>query len=344
MQNRSQLYYCALSDASWPAALRRVGCPLDQARVSVRIDAPDAAAIEIDMRGLLAADSRLVVSLCCLGAQPWGYRTVARSVAADAPLGTLVGIGACAPPPVACRAGAAMRADVDLFKWRGVPEPMRIVCQVRAADIHALFAAPWLCTVSLVSSMLPGVPEQVVPGTRDLPLVPISQMEQDSPHRTRICAPTCVAMLLQTYGLAAACLRLAELCYVPEVDMYGVWPAAVYAAARHGCPGCVHQFSSFAQAQQLLDAGVPLICSLRYGRGELSGAAVPATVGHLVVLRGYDAGSVLVHDPAASVRAAVPRRYDRQEFVRAWLAGSAAACIVFPPPERRPGLHREERR
>ncbi|MCY3795839.1 MAG: peptidase C39 family protein, partial [Gammaproteobacteria bacterium] len=62
--------------------------------------------------------------------------------------------------------------------------------------------------------------------------------------------------------------------------------------------------------------------------GELPGAPLSKTAGHLVTRYGVDGDAVLVNDPAAGDAAGVPRRYDLEAFSRAWLRRRGAAYIM----------------
>ena len=79
-------------------------------------------------------------------------------------------------------------------------------------------------------------------------------------------------------------------------------------------------------------AGVPIIVSLAWGRDELTGAPLPASSGHLMVLVGFDAdGNPVVNDPAAPNDAAVRHTYIREEFERIWLERrSGTGYLIYP--------------
>jgi hypothetical protein len=84
-------------------------------------------------------------------------------------------------------------------------------------------------------------------------------------------------------------------------------------------------------ARGLLDAGHPLIASVRYAEGELRDGAVRKTNGHLLVVRGYEGNRVLVNDPAAARDDEVSRTYDLGEFCTVWLERSAVGYVLFAP-------------
>src|SRR5439155_461515 len=92
------------------------------------------------------------------------------------------------------------------------------------------------------------------------------------------------------------------------LDRYGVWPAAISAAGRHGVAGYLLRFPDWASAAWCLEQGLPVIASVTYGAGELVGAAMPETSGHLLVLTGCEGDEVLVNDPAGPAAARDTRR------------------------------------
>jgi hypothetical protein len=117
-------------------------------------------------------------------------------------------------------------------------------------------------------------------------------------------------------------------------DLYGVWPAAIVAAGRRGLAGYLLRFPDWATAAWCLERGLPLIVSVRYRAGELSGAAIAETTGHLLVLTGHDGDDVLVNDPAAPAAGGVPRRYRLAELARVWLERTGVGYVLFPPTPR----------
>jgi Peptidase_C39 like family len=139
-------------------------------------------------------------------------------------------------------------------------------------------------------------------------------------------------MVLAYYGARVPVADLAREIFHAELDLYGVWPAAVSAAGRRGVAGFLLRFPDWVAAAWCLERGVPIIASVRYGAGELTGAAIAQTSGHLLVLTGYAGGEVLVNDPAAPTAAEVRRRYRRAELERVWLERAGIGYVLFAPP------------
>ncbi len=171
----------------------------------------------------------------------------------------------------------------------------------------------------------------------DLPALPItsaiantpqaiSQMTAEEPLRRHICSPTSVAMLLP--GIA----REEVLAWTRDraTGLHGSWALAARAAALKGCVATVELHSDWSTALTLLRAGLPFAASIRFADGELQGAPLASTGGHLVVVHGVDGDTVLVHDPAADSDASVARRYDLGQFTKAWLAMRGASYIIAP--------------
>jgi hypothetical protein len=135
---------------------------------------------------------------------------------------------------------------------------------------------------------------------------------------------------LAYYGAPVTVAALAAEMFHPALDLYGVWPAAIRAASRRGVGGYLLRFPDWAAAAWCLEGGMPVIASVRYGAGELMGAAIAETSGHLLVLTGYGDGEVFVNDPAAPSTSEVARRYRLDDLRRVWLARSGVGYVLFP--------------
>jgi hypothetical protein len=224
-------------------------------------------------------------------------------------------------------AAEGLDVDVDVFRTRAPAEAVRLRARIPASAAAGVLGAPWLLSLSAAA---PSPPTGPAAGARvarlDVPV--LSQMDADAAIASRICSPTCVAMVLGYWGRPVALASLAAEIFHPGVDLYGVWPAAIRAAGLRGVAGYLLRFPDWASAAWCLGRGLPVIASIRYRAGELGGSAMPETTGHLVVLTGCDDGEVLVNDPAAPA-SAVSRRYRLDDLTRVWLDRTALGYVLF---------------
>ncbi len=122
----------------------------------------------------------------------------------------------------------------------------------------------------------------------------------------------------------------ARMTYDHDYDGAGNWPFNTAYAAPLAGKAFVTRLRSLREAEKFIVAGIPLVASIAFGPGELEGAPISSTSGHLLVVVGFTkAGDVVVNDPAASSRAGVRRVYDRGQLERAWLAGSGGTTYVI---------------
>jgi hypothetical protein len=151
------------------------------------------------------------------------------------------------------------------------------------------------------------------------------------------CSPTSLSMVLAYWkedsGPCAPVVRSTVsgvYDWVYQGD--GNWPFNAAYAATQGLEAYVVRFTSLAQTEAWIAAGVPVIVSLGWQKGELTGAPVTSSDGHLVVLAGFSAaGDPIINDPAAPTNESVRRVYQRAQFERLWLEYSGGtAYLVYP--------------
>ena len=171
------------------------------------------------------------------------------------------------------------------------------------------------------------------------------------------CSPTSLAMVLGYYGRLpkpAAWVdrgyadpwvnQLARMTYDYRYRGTGNWPFNTAVGATRVADAFVTRLADLRAAEPFLRSGIPLVVSIRFTRGELTGAPISSTSGHLVVLAGLTAaGDPVVMDPAAPSDATVRRSYDRAQFERAWIGGSGGTAYVLrddahPLPARPAGV------
>jgi hypothetical protein len=132
------------------------------------------------------------------------------------------------------------------------------------------------------------------------------------------CSPTATSMVLGYYGAlprpkAYAWVgkghpqpwvdHAARMTFDHAYDGTGNWPFnTAYAAPRAG-KGFVTRLRSLREAEAFIKAGIPLVASISWRRGELDNAPISASNGHLLVISGFTrSGDVVVNDPAAHTR------------------------------------------
>ena len=241
-----------------------------------------------------------------------------------------VGLGpATFAPPAPPAEG--LDADIDEFRTREPAEAARVRLRFPAPHARAVLDAESLLTLSATdASPIPPRGATAVPGVR-LEVPRRSQMDADPAIAARVCSPTCVAMVLDFWQRPVALDPLAAEMLHRGVDLYGVWPAAIVAAGRRGLAGYLLRFPDWAAAAWCLARGLPVVASVRYAAGELTGAAVTKTAGHLIVLTGWEGDEALVNDPGAPSAASVARRYRLDELQRVWLERAGVGYVMFPP-------------
>jgi hypothetical protein len=163
------------------------------------------------------------------------------------------------------------------------------------------------------------------------------------------CSATSTAMVLDYY---AAGPTAAETAWVdpadadPQVDHSarsvfdyaydgaGNWPFNSAYAGTRGLDAFVTRLRSLTEAEQFIKAGIPLIASLSFKKGDLPGAGY-GTNGHLMVIVGFDSvGNVVVNDPASHLIASndeVRTTYPRAAFENAWVPHSGGLVYVLHP-------------
>ncbi|MDQ3704230.1 MAG: peptidase C39 family protein [Chloroflexota bacterium] len=210
-------------------------------------------------------------------------------------------------------------------------------------------ALPSVTNAAVVVSTSPRTPPVLAPGNparwdKVLPVPECSQMVYPDGGEVW-CSPTSVSMVLGYWaGRSGSCepgVRAAVTGVYDRVyEGHGNWPFNAAYAAGQGMEAYVTRFTSMAQAEEWVAAGVPVVMSYSWGRGQLSGAPIAASNGHLAVLVGFDAlGNPVVNDPAAASNEAVQRTYPRAELERLWLQGSGGTVyLIYPAGRTVPGL------
>ncbi|GAA5514520.1 hypothetical protein Dcar01_03276 [Deinococcus carri] len=146
------------------------------------------------------------------------------------------------------------------------------------------------------------------------------------------CSPTSVSMILAHHGVNVTVPQAAQGTFDRAYDGTGNWPFNAAYAGALGLRAFVTRLPSLAEAERYTAAGLPLAVSLGWKKGELPGAPLTYSEGHLMVLVGFDAqGNPVLNDPAAPSDAGVRRTYPRAAFERQWLTHSGGLSYVIAP-------------
>ena len=159
------------------------------------------------------------------------------------------------------------------------------------------------------------------------------------------CSPTCLSMALAYWHAitgepalapfaAAGCVPdlVVPMVYDALYEGAGNWPMNTAYAASLGLVAYVTRLHSLDQLARWAAAGVPLIASLAWQPGELAGAPIEKSAGHLILITGVEGERLHVADPAAAQPAELARSYRADQFYKCWQANSAGTVYIMHPP------------
>ncbi|HEX3551386.1 MAG TPA: C39 family peptidase [Candidatus Elarobacter sp.] len=141
------------------------------------------------------------------------------------------------------------------------------------------------------------------------------------------CSATATAMLLQAHGVdcdvTEAVRGVADAAYGGT----GNWSFNVAFAGSRGLRAAVAYLRGVEHAGAFVRAGLPVALSIGWKDGELPGAPLEQSAGHLLVLRGLDGDDAVVNDPA---HPEVETRYPRADLDRVFRAHGGTAYLIAP--------------
>ena len=168
-----------------------------------------------------------------------------------------------------------------------------------------------------------------LPAKPNIQQVPaLSQMEQDTPHKRRICSPTSLYMALNALGYVVPLQQILPRVFDQTADIYGNWLFNMAAAAEFGAEAFFRRFASLAELEEFVTPDSLVIASVSFKKDELPGAPLEKTQGHMIVVRGYEKHQILVADSAAPTASSVLRSYGAEAFARAWLNNKQGAAYI----------------
>lgn len=148
----------------------------------------------------------------------------------------------------------------------------------------------------------------------------------------QICCPTCISMVLESYGIDKPTVEVAQTAYDKEYDIFGAWPRASQTAASFGCRAWVQRFATHDDIRRVIAQGTPLMASIRAAKGEVASLPYGSTEGHLILLRGCTPeGDYIVNDPYAIGPDGAERIFSRQDIEAAWLNKGGVGIVIKKP-------------
>jgi len=210
---------------------------------------------------------------------------------------------------------AGVRVDVDILR---AVQPFDGI-EVRAPDVdfHALaFASPVQCRPSL----------PYAGRARILDVPARSQYVAGGPRGW--CSAASLSMINAYFGIDYDVATTAEAIFDRAYNGTGNWAFNVAFSGSLGLRAAVVYLRNLDHALALIEIGVPLALSYGWREGELPGAPLEHSDGHLAVLCGFtESGDCAVNDPAApNVRVVYPRT----ALERVWQRNGGVAYAIAP--------------
>ncbi len=234
--------------------------------------------------------------------------------------------GTVSEPLLYARWSPAERRSLD-----GADTATRIAVDMVRSDV-TLSAIGVASTVELdaVAVTVPPPPDaRVAPrdSTVALDVPKLSQYVPALPDERGWCSAAALAMLLRYHGVDAGVETVAHAVYDASYQGTGNWAFnAAYAGVR-GLRGVVAYLRGLDHVAAFVDAGLPVAISVAWNPGELPGAPLEHSDGHLLVVRGVEPGHVLVNDPA---HPSVATRYPRTALDLIFREHGGVAYLVAP--------------
>ncbi len=235
-----------------------------------------------------------------------------------------------ARPEGAKSASGEVSVDVDTLSVRWPANAFRVRISIAApSEISLVSVAYWKSGWRRRFSSVPSAA-----WGRLLPVSERSQKTEDPSVSGRLCSPTSVAMVLDFYGIHVKTREVADGVYDHASDVYGNWAfnvAHVHRLSGGKLEAAVARGGGLEDVESEIAAGRPVVLSHRWSPGELDGAPVESSDGHLVVVVGFTKeGDAIVNDPAGAP-GQVRRVYRRAQIHHTWLMrGSGVFYRVKP--------------
>jgi hypothetical protein len=162
--------------------------------------------------------------------------------------------------------------------------------------------------------------------------VPRRSQRVEAKDPGEICSPTSVSMVLEHHGIRKTTREVADGVFDHGEKIYGNWPFnTAYAHRVSGLEAFVAGGCGLEDLEAEIAAGRPVVLSHRWNKGDLDGAPIASSNGHLIVVAGFtEKGDAVVNDPAAPPES-VRRVYARAQLHATWTRRASGVAYFFRP-------------
>jgi hypothetical protein len=200
--------------------------------------------------------------------------------------------------------------------------------------------APRLHAVALATSGTPGTPAGD-PSAWGVELAVPTRSQMIYADGGEVwCSPTSTSMILAFWGKVETVPQAASSCYDSVYGGTGNWSFNVAHAADVGdgaLRAVVLRLDGMEELETLIAAGLPAVLSASWSSGDIDGAAIDSTAGHILVARGFDAdGDLIVNDPAGDTNDQVRHVYAREQIDAAWRRSGRTIYLIHPVDQPSP--------
>lgn len=142
------------------------------------------------------------------------------------------------------------------------------------------------------------------------------------------CSPTALSMVHAYHGIDVGIETTARAVFDRSYNGTGNWAFNVAFSGSLGLRAAVMYLRNLDCAQALIERNLPVILSYSWSEGELPGAPLAHSDGHLAVLCGFTKnGDCAINDPAAP---GVRTVYSRAALERIWQRNDGLAYVIAP--------------
>jgi hypothetical protein len=182
---------------------------------------------------------------------------------------------------------------------------------------------------NLLAFAAPQRPEPSLPYSREAMILDVPARTQYVREEERgWCSAASLSMVNAYHGIDRPVEETAFAVIDRAYNGTGNWAFNTAFSGSLGLRAVVAYLQNLDQAAQLIERNVPVIISYSWREGELPGAPLPHSDGHLVVLRGFtENGDCAINDPAAPGVSVV---YPRRAIEAIWQRNNGVAYVIAP--------------